>query len=99
MSMSARYHATEWAKGKTPEEILAEITRLENEPRWQGAEFDDARVNHMTQTRIDTLRALLPAKRTEEPFLEESTPSQRDEDEAEKFGASCGSDAFTEEDV
>lgn len=62
MSMSARYHAKQWANGKTANEIRAEIARLEAMPRHQGIEFDDDRVRHMHATTIETLRQLLQTR-------------------------------------
>lgn len=66
MSMSARYHARVWAEGKSAREIAARIDALRAEPRWIGAEFDDARVRHMLQTEIDTLSDILYAEAIEE---------------------------------
>lgn len=59
MSMSARWHAMEWAKDKTALEIAAKIKMLESAPEWQGVEFDDVRARHMRQTEIDTLRKII----------------------------------------
>jgi hypothetical protein len=73
MSMSARYHATEWAKGKTAAEITQRIDELLDAPAWQGVEFDDARVRHMRQTEIDTLIELLAAVPAEQPVAPPTT--------------------------
>jgi len=59
MSDSARFHAREWAKGKTFGEIAAQVVYLRSIPRNTGVEFDDTRVNHMTQTEISTLESIL----------------------------------------
>lgn len=67
MSMSAQYHAREWAKGKTAAAITQRIAALKAAPEWQGVEFDDVRVRHMRQTEIDTLTAIVADMPVEPP--------------------------------
>jgi hypothetical protein len=65
MSEAARYDAREWAADKTLAEIKAEITRLEQAPKWKGHEFDDQRMRHKHATWIRTLKDLVTARTVE----------------------------------
>lgn len=67
MSESTRYHARQWAQDKTLSEIQAEIARLKDTSEWRGVEFDDARVNHKRQTRIDELSVIAAEKTATHP--------------------------------
>lgn len=64
MSFSAKYHATMWAEGKTPEQIqtrIAEIIAYLAKP-YNGCGLDDDRLYHGLNTEMATLREILNSR-------------------------------------
>jgi hypothetical protein len=59
MSEATRESTRQWCRQQTAAELRVEIRKAREARRWEGCEFDDARVRHKRQVRLETMELAL----------------------------------------